>query len=63
MKKLYCAVCGKYIKFKNAKISCVFGKTLVFSIICSKCENEVEKLFKEEEPVDILKILGLSKNI
>ena len=38
-------------------------KTLVFSIICSKCENDDEKIFKEEEPTEILKTLGLIKNI
>ena len=27
----------------------IFEKTLVLSIICSKCENEDEKVFKEEE--------------
>ena len=37
-------------------------KTLVFSIICSKCENENEKIFKEES-LEILKFLGLFKNI
>ena len=37
-------------------------KTLVFSIICSKCENEDEKIFKEES-LEILKFLGLFKNI
>ena len=30
---------------------------LVLSIICSKCENEDEKVFKEEEKFDILKFL------
>ena len=29
------------------------------SIICSKCKNENEKLFTQEESVEILKILGL----
>ena len=36
-------------------------KTLVVYIICSKCENEYEKIFKEEESMEILKILGLIK--
>ena len=34
-------------------------KTLVLSIICSKCKNGDEKIFKEEDP--ILKILELIK--
>ena len=42
-------------------MSNIFEKRLVFSIICSKCKNKGEKLFKEEEPGEILKILGLMK--
>ena len=38
-------------------------KTLVLSIICSKCENEDEKIFKAEESIEILKFLGLIENI
>ena len=38
-------------------------KILVFSIICSKWENEEEKMFKEEESIEILKIYGLFKSI
>ena len=30
---------------------------IVLSIICSKCENKNEKIFNEEESIDILKIL------
>ena len=59
----YCVICGNYKKSKNLKISCIFEKTLALSIICSKCENDNEKIFKEEEPIDILKILGLIKYI
>ena len=58
MKKLYCVICGKYRKIKKPKISYIFEKTLVLSIICSKGKNEDEKKFKEEEPTEILKILG-----
>ena len=35
-------------------------KTLFLSIICSKCKNENEKIFKEEDLTEILKIF---KNI
>ena len=49
MKKLYCVIYGKYRKFEKPKISCLLEKTLVLSIICSKCKNEDEILFKEEE--------------
>ena len=63
MKKIYCVIYGKYRKFKNPKVSYIFEKTLVLSIICSKCENEAEKIFKGGESIEILKILGLIKNI
>ena len=63
MKKLYCVNYRKYRKFKNPKISYIFEKTLVLSITCSKCRKEDEKMFKEEESIEILKILGLFENI
>ena len=63
MKKLYCVICCKYRKFEEPKISYLLEKTLVLSIICSKCKNEDEKLFKEEESLEILKILGLTENM
>ena len=44
-------------------MSHLLEKTLVLFIICSKCKNEGEKLFKEEESIEIFKILGLIKNI
>ena len=62
MKKLYCIICGKQRKFENPK-RYIFEKTLVLSIICSKCKNEDEKIFKEEELIKILKIFGLIENI
>ena len=43
--------------------SYTFEKVLVLSIICRKCENEDEKIFKEDESIEILKILDLIKNI
>ena len=58
MKILYCVICGKYRKFEKLKISYLLEKTLVISLICSKCKNEDEKLFKEEELIEILKTLG-----
>ena len=33
MKKICCIICGKYRKFKNPKISSIFNKSLVLSII------------------------------
>ena len=38
-------------------------KTLVFSIICNKREIEDEKIFNEEESIEILKLLNLFKKI
>ena len=63
MKKLYCVICGKYRKREQSKISYILEKTLVLSIICSKCKNDDEKIFKEEESIEILNILSLFKNI
>ena len=66
MKKLYCVICGsieKYRKFEKPKISYLLEKALVLSIICSKCNNEDEKIFKEAESNEILKIFGLINNI
>ena len=63
MEKWFWIICGKYIKFEKPKISYLLEKTLVLSIICSKCENEYEKTFKEEESIEILTNLGLINNI
>ena len=46
MKNLYCIICSKYRKIEEPKISYILEKTLVLSIICSKCNNEDEKIFK-----------------
>ena len=54
-------MCGKYKKFEKPKISYLSEKTLLLSIICSKCKNKDEKIFKEEESTDILKIIALIK--
>ena len=37
-------------------------KTLVLSIIWSKCECKDNKVFKEEESIEILTVLGLINN-
>ena len=52
-KKLWCNICGKYRKFEKLKISYLLEKTLVYSIICSECKNEDEKIFEEEESTEI----------
>ena len=51
MKKIYCVNCSKYRKFEKPKISCLLEKTLVLSMICSKCKNEDDKIFKEKESI------------
>ena len=57
--KIYCVICGKYRKFRKPKISCIFLKKLVLSVIFSKYQNEDDKIFNEEESIEILKTLGL----
>ena len=48
MKRLYCVI---------------YHISLVPSVICSKCKKEDEKIFKEEDSIETLKILGLIENI
>ena len=55
--------CDKYRKFEKPKISYLLEKTLIVSIICSKCKNEEEKIFNEELSIEILNILGLLGNL
>ena len=40
-------------------MSYLLENTSFLSLICSKCKNEDEKIFKEEDLIEILKILGL----
>ena len=40
-----------------------FKKILILPIVYSKCGHESGKIFKEEEPIGILIILGLINNI
>ena len=62
MKILYYVIRDKYSKLKDPKISYIFEKTLVLSIIFRKSKNEDENMFKEEL-IQILRILGLIENI
>ena len=48
---------------KKTKISYISKKTLSLSIVYSKCGHEYKTIFKEEESIEILKMLGLSNNI
>ena len=63
MKKIYYVNCGNYTKFEKPKISYILEKTLVLSVICSKCRNEDEKRSKEEKSIEMLKNLRLIENI
>ena len=56
---MYCNVCDKFRKCKNCSI--IYFKNL--SIVYSKCSHEYVKIFKEEESIEILRILGLINNI
>ena len=56
MKKIFCIKCNKYRKFKNAKI-------LYLSITSDNCVINDEMLLKEEELIEILKVLGLTNKI
>ena len=65
---MHCNVCNKYRKPKKTKISLShIKKTLRLSIVYSKCCQNIYKTnknrFKEEESIEILKILGLINNI
>ena len=50
--------CVKYRKFKKLWISNIFNKTLILSIVCGRPDSNDEKIVKEEESYNILKILG-----
>ena len=55
--------CNKYRKLERPNISYILDKILVFSIIFDKCGNNNEKLFKEEESIEIIKSFGLINNM
>ena len=63
MKKWYSNICSKYGKFGKPNISYFLEKTLLLSTIYSTCKNEDDKLFKEEELIEMSKIFGLIENI
>ena len=63
MKQLHFVNCSKYRKFEKPKISYLLEKALVLSMTCCKCKNEVEKMFKEEESIEKIKVIGLINNI
>ena len=66
VKKIYCTKCKKYKEFiiyHISKISYICDKTLLLAKICKKYESENEKIFKEEESIEILNNLVLTENI
>ena len=48
MKKVCCAVCGKYRKFEKFKISCLLEKTLVLSIFPVSVKMKKKKYLKKK---------------
>ena len=48
---------------KKPKILYICDKILLLSSICDKCGSEDEVLFKEEDSIEILKVLGLITNV
>ena len=44
-------------------MSYIIKNTLSISVVYSKCRHEYEKIFKEEESTEILKILSLIHDI
>ena len=63
MGKIYCIKCKKYKKFKKPKISYICDKTLLLFSICNQRGSEDEKMFREEELIEISKILCLINNM
>ena len=48
---------------KTLKYQIFLEKVLGISTVCSKCDNEYKKLFKEEWSIEILKFIGFITNI
>ena len=57
--KIYCTKCKKCIKFLNPKISYIFDKTLVLSIIYSKFGDNNYRIIEEEKSLKYSKAIGL----
>ena len=63
MGKIYCNKCRKYSEFKKHKKSNICDRALLFSSICNKCGKEDQKIFKEEESIEILKFFVYINNM
>ena len=59
MKILYGVIYGKYIEIKKPKMSYLLEKIL-FAV---SPKMKIKNLFKEREPIEILKIFGVIENI
>ena len=46
---MYSNVSIKYRKSRKTKISYIFKKTLILSIVYNKCRHEYEIIFKEDQ--------------
>ena len=55
--KIYCSVFKNYRKLKNPKLSSIFKKALDLPIVYSKCGHKYQKIFKEEDSNEILKVI------
>ena len=60
---MYCNIWINIENLKATKVSYIKKKTLSLSIVYSNFSHEYEKIFKEEESMEILKIIGLIDNI
>ena len=49
-------------KWKNLKYHVFSIKKIGFSLICDSCGSSDGKMFKKEELVEILNVLGVNKN-
>ena len=48
MKKLYCAICGKYRKLEKPKISYILEKTLVLVLFVVSVTMKMKKYLKKK---------------
>ena len=59
---MYCNICNKYKKLKKKQLNTIYflKDFLLFTV---SVEMNIEKIFKEEESIEILTFLGLIDNI
>ena len=63
MMNIYCNLRNKNRKSTKPKISYIFQKAYGLFITYSNCGHEYGTVFKEEESIEILKLLGLITTI